>query len=157
MKHRVTSAIFCLLVLLASVNVTGTPEAVSKEEPAAVSPDTVQISVTELIAAAEQGDPKARIHLGDYYIYGQEKESYDESLAREGLKCYLQAAMQGLAHGQLLLGFHFWKGYGVKWNPYEAVKWFELAAEQGHPAAQCKLALAYGGLGVNPDPGKAHA
>lgn len=47
------------------------------------------------------------------------------------------------AGSQLFLGMMYAKGQGVKQNYPEAVRWFSLAAEQGHAGAQFQLGLSY--------------
>ena len=50
-----------------------------------------------------------------------------------------RAAKQGDVLAQFGLGEMYAKGYGVPENDREAVKWFRLAAEQGHADAQFRL------------------
>ncbi len=46
----------------------------------------------------------------------------------------------------------YFDGRGVLRNPIEAMKWYKLAADQGHAVAQTNLALMYGmGLGAPQD------
>jgi len=48
-------------------------------------------------------------------------------------------------------------GQGVPQDDQEAVRWYRLAAEQGHAAAQVNLGILYGkGLGVLQDYVQAH-
>ena len=62
---------------------------------------------------------------------------------------FRQAAEQGDAEAQFLLGLAHTGGEGVPEDDAEAVRWFLMAAEQGHAGAQYRLGLAYGtGEGV---------
>jgi uncharacterized protein len=49
------------------------------------------------------------------------------------------AANQGYALAQYGLGFMYTNGQGVPQDYVEAVKWYRLAAEQGHAVAQGSL------------------
>ena len=65
---------------------------------------------------------------------------------------YLQAAKQGQAFYQLMLGLMYAQGRGVAQDNAEAVTWFRRAAERGLVLAQSFLGLMYGsGLGVEQD------
>ena len=59
---------------------------------------------------------------------------------------FRQAAEQGDAEGQFLLGLAHTGGEGVPEDDAEAVRWFLMAAEQGHAEA-VPSALAYYGTG----------
>ena len=50
-------------------------------------------------------------------------------------------ADQGDAEAQFALGAVYATGRGVPQDAREAVRWFRLAAEQGHAAAQASLEL----------------
>lgn len=52
-------------------------------------------------------------------------------------------AAEGDMRAQGMLGWLYKKGYGVPENIGEAVKWFKLAAEQGHGFSQNEIGLAY--------------
>ena|GEM_PF-2810159 len=70
----------------------------------------------------------------------------------ETFKNCLQAAEQGFAEAQTLLGAMYAAGRGVAKNDAEAVKWYRLAAEQGYARAQYILSQLYGtGRGVAKD------
>jgi len=68
-----------------------------------------------------------------------------------------QRAELGDAAAQMALGLlHHHGGNGALRNDVEALKWFSLAASQGHPAAQFCLACLYDtGCGVARDSGRA--
>ena len=50
-------------------------------------------------------------------------------------------AEQGYANAQTNLGIMYARGDGVPENKAEAVRWFQLAVEQGHGRAQYFLSL----------------
>lgn len=61
------------------------------------------------------------------------------------------------SEAQLCIGAMYYKGLGVKKDTYEAVKWVQKAAEQGHPVAQATLGVFYlKGEGIALDKGKAY-
>jgi TPR repeat protein len=55
----------------------------------------------------------------------------------------LKEANQGSAGAQFLLGFFYAEGQGVAKNEQEAIKWYTLAAEQGHADAIVTLGMMY--------------
>ena len=57
----------------------------------------------------------------------------------EAAKWYRKAAGQGVADAQHNLGIMYGKGVGVSQNFAEAVRWFQLAAEQVVEGALQKL------------------
>lgn len=73
-------------------------------------------------------------------LEGKELELVNEAVTAAKLKT---------PNGQYEKGRSLAKGIGVKTNLTEAIKWYTMAAEQGHTAAQLELAQAYDqGLGV---------
>ncbi len=57
---------------------------------------------------------------------------------------------KGDAEGQAALGRRFLRGNGVAQDYKEALKWFRMAADQGHAMAQFNIGVMYGkGLGVS--------
>lgn len=61
-------------------------------------------------------------------------------------------ALSGDSESQYLTGLCYDDGDGVDQNYYEAVKWYKLAANQGHARAQNNLGLLYfNGFGVYQD------
>jgi len=65
----------------------------------------------------------------------------------------IQVAQTGDAYAQAYLGTLYAFGlYGAPLDYKEAIRWYTLAAEQGHPTAQYNLAVLYvNGQGVEPD------
>lgn len=74
------------------------------------------------------------------------------------LETLLPFAFHGIADAQYKVGVIYdyaqqAGGGGVAENPFEAVKWYRKAAEQGHPRAQRNLGACYeAGRGVIADP-----
>ena len=84
--------------------------------------------IEELLAAAEQGDPDAQYKLG------------------------LKYAFSAIDAARALLPYDYQKALIYTEDYQEAVKWYRLAAEQGHNMAQHTLGLAYDkGAGVPQD------
>jgi predicted secreted Zn-dependent protease len=66
-------------------------------------------------------------------------------------------AEKGNAHAQTMMGLLYYFGHGVPQSYAEALRWYELAAEQEHSVALANLADIYNeGLGVKVDYDKAH-
>jgi len=95
--------------------------------------------------AADQGDAKAQWNLALMLISGTVGVKKD--LKKAFLLCQ-KAAVQGFVPAQASLGIL----YAKMKKPQKAAEWWQLAAEQGDPEAQCNLALAYTkGQGVAKD------
>ena len=95
----------------------------------------------KLHEAAERGDAKSQLLLGDIYFYAENNE-------KEALKWYRKAAEQGDVKSQSTLG----QMYSYVNNMKEAFKWNLKAAEQGDVVAQVNLAASYfEGWGVEID------
>ena len=70
----------------------------------------------------------------------------------EAVKWYRQAAEQGDADAQFVLGVKYDSGQGVPKDDAESVKWHRKAAEQSDADAQVALGIAYfTGRGVTKD------
>lgn len=77
---------------------------------------------------------------------------FDSGDAEKAVELFRQAAEQGNADAQNMLGRIYRSGWGVPQDYNEAVKWYRLAAEQGHAAAQFNLGWCYfEGKGVPQD------
>ena len=62
---------------------------------------------------------------------------------------YRQAAKQGVAEAQCILGVCYIEGIGVTQDAKEAVRWISKSAKQGYAPAQCAMGYFYeAGLGV---------
>ena len=115
-------------------------------------PEKQDIEILHL--AAEHGDAKAQLDLGNLYYLG---EGTPQDYA-EAAKWYRLAAEQGDAPAQNNLGVMHDEGEGVPQDDREAVKWYRKAAEQGNASAQYNLGVMYDlGEGVPKDWVKAYA
>lgn len=77
-------------------------------------------------------------------------------LAQDNLDALRQAAEQGDAKAQAVLGAAYAEGRGVRKDDVEAVRWYRLAAEQGNASAQNSLGGMYAnGRGVLKDDAEA--
>ena len=75
----------------------------------------------------------------------------------EAIRLFRLAADQGVAAGQIGLGFRYAQGQGVAQDYVEAVRWFRLAADGGDPEGQYNLGFMYAkGQGVPKDYIQAH-
>ncbi len=92
-------------------------------------------------AAAGKGEPAGTLNLG--WLYGYEQD--DPAAA---LKCFREAAQQGLSEAMYELYLSYGNGKGVAQDRDEARRWLTLAAEAGLARAQYRL----GTLNDNPDP-----
>ena len=115
-------------------------------------------SVAALYAQAEKGDPEARFQLGRKCF---DREAFTASKSSEAFKWFTKAAQQGHPKANLRLRFFdrdeeqkradalfwladdYWVSEMTEDDAKEAVKSLRLAAELGHPKAQCYLAKAY--------------
>jgi hypothetical protein len=95
------------------------------------------------LRAAEQGHAAALVTVGSLLTGDMRQVAQD---------CNARAAALGVAQAQFRVGEDFQKS-GAPDALLQAAHWFGLAARQGHPAAQCALALMYlEGRGVSRDP-----
>lgn len=94
--------------------------------------------------AADRGDANAQHWLGRMFAYGhgvkQDSEESDKWFLA-AFASYRRAAANGYAPAQAMLGELYYMGQGVQQDFYnEPIKWYRLAAEQGHAEAQYQLA-----------------
>ncbi|WP_185983351.1 peptidoglycan-binding protein [Aureimonas mangrovi] len=111
------------------------PEAARGALPTAPS----GIGSTELVAAADNGDPRAIFEIGLRLVEGR-TGAPDPAQA---LVWFAHAANLGYAPAQYSLGTLFEKGNGVERNGAAAREWYELAAGQGNVRAMHNLAVLY--------------
>ncbi|MEW7989744.1 MAG: tetratricopeptide repeat protein [Candidatus Thiodiazotropha sp.] len=106
-------------------------------------------SIEALRIAADSGHAKAQSLLGYIFDVAEENE--------RALHYYRLAAEQGEADGAYGIGTLYATGQGVAQDHPEAVRWYEKAADAGHPLAIDALATAYlnGGLALARDSRKA--
>jgi len=107
--------------------------------------------------AAQQGHVEAKFRAGA--CFGKKGTAEDDATS---FRWYKEAAEQGSAGGQLMLGIYYKNGKVVQQDYAKAVEWFRKSAEQkgdGHPYSQrslYQLGNCYkDGLGVPRDHEKA--
>lgn len=100
------------------------------------APKDVTEGVRWLQSAAIGDHALAQLKLGEIYLNGVERIEKDYMIAHKWLK---KAAVSGEPDAQYHLGNIYRKGLGVKKSNAEAVKWFRLAAKQGHGKARKQL------------------
>jgi len=104
-------------------------------------------SISEIRAAAENGDAKGQVQLGLVYKNGRGvMKDYAEAI-----KWFRKAADQGNAQAQVQLGQMYFDGEGVAKNYAEAAKWLQKTADT-FPDARYMLGVLYdNGWGVTKD------
>ena len=129
----------------------GTPATPDPSADAAGAPDSAALaglSLDELRAAAQRGDPAAQTQLGLRYRKGQGIAADNQ----KAVEWYRKAADQNHAEGQAYLGFMLMTGRGIKRDYNAAAHYSKLAAEQGNPTGEYNLGLLYlSGRGVPAD------
>jgi Sel1 repeat len=80
--------------------------------------------------AADQGDAKAQLMMGNAYLKGRGTICDDV----EAVKWYQRAADQGSAEGQFGLAMEYHFGHGVIQNDAEAYFWISLSAQGNNSA-----------------------
>lgn len=108
-----------------------------------------------LKASADQNYIPAKIYLASCYLLGKDGFTKDEKL---GIKMTEECANAGDADSQHIMGSYY---YGITGNTPDynkAIKWFQLAADNGQYQACNQLAYMYAkGEGTEKDFRKAHA
>jgi TPR repeat protein len=106
------------------------------------------LSLPDLKAKADAGDPQAQLELGYRYFRG---DGVKEDV-KQAVKWVRKAAEQGYAQAQLHLGYAYLKGYGVKVDKHEAFVWIRKAADANIPEALLQVGFCYAkGEGVPED------
>ena len=98
-----------------------------------------QSELERITAAAERGDPKAQVRLGERYAQGK-------GVAKDLTKArywYAEAAEQGDRAGQHNLGIYYAHGLGGERDLEKARYWFIQAAVQGLAFSQAELGQMY--------------
>lgn len=90
-------------------------------------------------------------------LWQRGSRAYEANDFRSALPPLMDAAKQGDARAQALLGIIYQDGDGVRADDREAAKWYGLAAAQGHRASQYALGAMYeeGEGGLPKDVGRA--
>lgn len=86
----------------------------------------------------------AKVCLGGEQKLAMRPDSAPATAAAGWLR---DAADQGFAQAQMLLGQLYANGLGVTANPETAATWMRKAEEQGYPHAACELGRLYGAMG----------
>ena len=106
-------------------------------------------ALKEFQPLAEQGDARAQYYLGDLYGFGDgvsQNDAEAEKWFQLALENLPKLAEKGDAEAQYELGLmsYDWGGYyGIPFDVKEIVKWWTMAAEQGHVEAQKGLGEVY--------------
>ena len=103
-------------------------------------------SLNDLITAAQNGDIRAQVQLGDCYYsgIGFYKGEIVEKNYEKAVFWFLKAARQGDARAQFNLAFMYEQGLGVDSQNYDqAFYWYKKAAEQGDERAQYNVGYYY--------------
>lgn len=102
--------------------------------------DGVEVNLEEAIACFEKASSevtRAKYCLGRLYFFTEDPGVQDRAL---GVKWIKQAADEGDADAQALLGDIFLRGWGVEPNANKACEWFKQAADRDHAHANLELA-----------------
>ncbi|WP_444902157.1 tetratricopeptide repeat protein [Microbulbifer sp. SSSA007] len=89
---------------------------------------------------SEKGNPVAKFHLGNVYMYGLESVPIDQ---KKGFSYLLEAAELGHTQAQYNVAASYKLGEGVPQNSNMALNWYLEAAKQDHHQAQLQAALIY--------------
>lgn len=84
-------------------------------------------------------------------------EAFDNGEYEKAMDLWMPLADAGDAEAQFGVGFLYDEGLGVPSDGVEAIRWYRLAAEQGHETSQLNLGALYqtGRENVTPDSGRA--
>ncbi len=103
--------------------------------------------------ATPQAAAEAAFQEGLRYFNGSGGVARDYGRAA---RLFREAADQGHAGGEIMLGYCYERGHGVDRDPAEAFRLYERAAVQGHTVAEHNLGCCYrDGAGVGRDYGRA--
>lgn len=92
-------------------------------------------ALSDIRAAAEQGNPNAQVWLGAFYLHGR-------VVPKDDAKAYYwtrKAAEQGDGEAAYALGREYWNGIDVPRDPAKGIRWFKRAAHDGYAQAQALL------------------
>lgn len=122
--------------------------------PSAIIPDNLQGQAAIYARAAKLGNTKAQMELARLYLQGEGGVSKDYGKAAALFRI---AATEGkAAEAQYALAVMLDRGLGVRRDPDEAIRWYNAAANAGHPRAMLNIGYAYAkGEGLRQDYGQA--
>ncbi|HEY5720101.1 MAG TPA: tetratricopeptide repeat protein [Gammaproteobacteria bacterium] len=86
--------------------------------------------------SAEQGYAEGQFQLGYMYVYGFGVPAAELDPEGQAARWFHEAAVQGHAEAQFNLGLLLLAGSGVERDEAEAMRWIELAAQNGSAGAQ---------------------
>ena len=117
------------------------------ENDASPRRDTPEMSLQDLQAAAERGDPAAMYNLGLLYSQGEGGLPQDYAAALHWLD---KAARKKFPPAYYVLGIHHFNGLGVPLSRKNGVEWYFKAARAGVPDAMFQMGLCIQkGLGIS--------
>ena len=95
-------------------------------------------SIRMLTLLATTGHAHSQAVLGDFYLSGHRGLNRDLQKAEYWL---MKASLQGVSDAQTQLGWYYTLGvsYGLTPDPDKSLKWYDAAANNGHPAAMGHL------------------
>lgn len=76
------------------------------------------------------------------FTFEQGNEEYEKGNYQAAFQIFMTLAEAGKVKAQISIACMYESGEGVQKDLAKAVKWYRLAAEQGHPVAQNNLAVA---------------
>ena len=94
------------------------------------------------LEAVDNGDDEAMIHLGNFFLEGNELLEIDKNPSK-AVEYYEKAANEGYAQSMNMLGVCYSNGKGVGKDILKACWWFEQAAAKGFTVAKYNLACNY--------------
>ena len=97
--------------------------------------DTPEVSLQDLQAAAERGDPAARFELGNRHAYGK---GHPVNI-RNALDLWYGAAQQGHAEAIFSIGICYFLGGGVAKDIGQAMRLWRQAAANGSVEAMHEM------------------
>jgi TPR repeat protein len=96
-----------------------------------------------LIAFASNAPAQVEDDTDEPTLYERGELAYQQQDWGNALRWFVQAANQGDALAQNMIGEMYGRGEGVGQNDAEALRWFTLAAEQKNHEAETNLGITY--------------
>ncbi|QEU61360.1 Skt5/Shc1 [Kluyveromyces lactis] len=104
-----------------------------------VVPQDTLLSVNYYTIASHGGDPEAMMGLCAWYLIGAKPAFVADD--KEAFEWALRAAKLGYPKAQFTVGYFYEKGKGCEPNTENAMKWYQLAADNKDPRALNKLKI----------------
>jgi len=103
-----------------------------------------------------ENELKNKVSQGDIQAHYDLARRYQRKKPGEATQLFEQAAKNGYAQAQLMLGLQYKEGNGIEKDSVQAIQWFHKAAEQGLAEAQYNYALCCrSGEGIEENPHQA--